>query len=225
VDDDDVIRELVYYALKSEGYKVVCFENTKKLLKQILSEKPALILFDLMMPYESGLELLRNLKEVKDTAAIPVILMTALTDESIRVEGLDSGADDYITKPFSVSELLARVRAVLRRTQGDTMLNPESLSLGQLSLNTKKRLVYTDGLEKQGITLTYLEFELLHCLLRHKDVAMSRDQLLDLVWKPDEDGGPADRNVDMQVRALRKKLGFCGDMIKTVRGIGYKISE
>lgn len=220
VEDEENIRELVYYALKSEGYKVLAFEGARTFWKHILLEKPSLIILDIMMPEESGLDILRTLKKSKDTAHIPVILLTAIQAEENRIEGLDAGADDYITKPFSVDELLARVRAVLRRS-GGTQKAPQGDSFNQhgLYLDPKKRVVLVQNAE---VGLTFLEFELLHCLLRHQDMAMSRDQLLDLVWKPDEEGGPSDRNVDMQVRALRKKLGPCGELIKTVRGIGYK---
>lgn len=214
IEDEDNIRELVFYALKSEGYKVVAFEGPVPFWKHIQLDKPSLILLDVMLPGESGFEVLRSLKQAKDLAKIPVILLTALKDECMRIRGLDSGADDYITKPFNVDELLARVRAVLRRVNAQT-------SMGELILNPESRTVLVQG---QEIDLTFLEFELLHCLIRHKDIALSRDQILDLVWKPGEEGGPSDRNVDMQVRGLRKKLGTCGDMIKTVRGVGYKVS-
>ena len=221
IEDEDGIRELLYYALKSEGYSVVTFENAQLFWKQIQLEKPALILLDIMLPKENGLDILRSLKRSKDTELIPVIMLTAVRDEQKRVEGLDSGADDYITKPFSVDELLARVRAVLRRSRTHEDAVTEKIVLGELFLDPKRRIVSVQG---QDICLTYLEFELLYCLLCHKDLAMSRDQLLDLVWKPGNDGGPADRNVDMQIRSLRKKLGSCGELIKTVRGVGYKVS-
>jgi len=220
VEDEASIRELVYYALKSDGHTVEGFESAPPFWKRLQSEKPGLILLDIMLPGENGFEILRGLKKAKDTAHIPVIMLTAIHDEDKRVEGLDSGADDYVTKPFSVSELLARVRAVLRRASGSQKEGIQ-LSLGELSVNVETRIATAQG---QEVELTFLEFELLYCLLRHKDIAMSRDQLLDLVWKAGEDGGPADRNVDMQVRSLRKKLGTCGDMIKTIRGVGYKIN-
>ncbi|MCL2398259.1 MAG: response regulator transcription factor [Defluviitaleaceae bacterium] len=221
VEDEDGIRELVYYALKSEGYSVVAFEDSQTFWKQIQLEKPAIILLDIMLPKENGLDILRSLKRSKDTELIPVIMLTAVRDEQNRIEGLDAGADDYITKPFSVDELLARVRAVLRRSRTHEEIVATELIFGELFMDTKRRIVSVQG---QDVCLTYLEFELLYCLLCHKDLAMSRERLLDLVWKASADGGPADRNVDMQIRSLRKKLGSCGELIKTVRGVGYKVS-
>ncbi|MCL1989193.1 MAG: response regulator transcription factor [Firmicutes bacterium] len=221
IEDEENIRELVYYALKSDGYKVTTFEGAKPFWKHMRLEKPSLILLDIMLPGENGFEILASLKQSKDTDKIPVVILTAVRDSLKSVEGLNSGADDYITKPFLVDELLARVRAVLRRTDSKNSKEDTSLVLGNIVLDTQTRLVWTENNE---VNLTYLEFELLYCLLKHKHLVMSRDQLLDLVWRPGDDGGPADRNVDMQIRALRKKLGSCGDMIKTVRGVGYKIS-
>ncbi|MCL2015412.1 MAG: response regulator transcription factor [Defluviitaleaceae bacterium] len=221
LEDEENIRELVYYALKSDGYKVTTFGESRQFWKHMRLEKPSLILLDLMLPGESGFDILAALKQSKDTESIPVVILTAIRDSLKSIEGLDSGADDYITKPFCVDELLARIRAVLRRTASPNSKEGTSLALGDIVLDTQTRIVWTENTE---VILTYLEFELLYCLLQHKNLVMSRDQLLDLVWKPGDDGGPADRNVDMQIRALRKKLGGCGDMIKTVRGVGYKIS-
>lgn len=222
VEDEDNIRELVYYALKSEGYKVTAFDSSINFWKHIAIDTPSLILLDIMLPGESGLDILRIIKKNKSTTHIPVIMLTAVKSEKDRIDGLDAGADDYITKPFSVDELLARVRAVLRRatTPNYADISSGGFNVNDLHLDLKKRLVTVEGIE---VKLTFLEFELLLCLLNNKDIVMSREQLLNLVWKIDEHGGPADRNVDMQIKSLRKKLGNCGDLIKTVRNVGYKI--
>lgn len=218
VEDDDNIRELVIYTLETTGLKAKGFAEGASFMEALALDTPELILLDIMLPGEDGLELLKKLKGSSKTKDIPVIMVTAKGTEYDKVIGLDSGADDYVTKPFGMMELVSRIKAVLRRS-GQT---PEKadLELHGVKINVKKHEVTVDG---EPITLTLKEFELLERLMRNHNIVLTRDQLLEDIWGYDFDGET--RTVDVHVRTLRQKLGKKGAMIETVRGVGYRIGE
>lgn len=218
VEDDDNIRELVIYTLETTGLKAKGFAEGASFMEALAFDTPELILLDIMLPGEDGLELLKKLKGSSKTKDIPVIMVTAKGTEYDKVIGLDSGADDYVTKPFGMMELVSRIKAVLRRS-GQT---PEKadLELHGVKINVKKHEVTVDG---EPITLTLKEFELLERLMRNHNIVLTRDQLLEDIWGYDFDGET--RTVDVHVRTLRQKLGNKGAMIETVRGVGYRIGE
>lgn len=217
IEDDQSIRELLAYALRKEGYETRLFEDGSTLLSVVDERKPELIILDIMLPGESGLALLKKLKSDPDTKSIPVILLTALSGEYDKVIGLDLGADDYIAKPFSVMELLARIRAVKRRTSSETVNHAE---FGGIEVDYLSRSAFVDGVE---LELTFKEFEVLYRFVSSPGRAFSRDKLLKDVWGYDFGGGT--RTVDVHVASLRKKLGEKGDLIRTVRNIGYKLGS
>lgn len=216
VEDDDNIRELVVYTLETAGLKACGFPEGTAFMEALASELPDLVLMDVMLPGEDGMELLRKLKRTERTKDIPVIMVTAKGTEYDKVIGLDSGADDYVTKPFGMMELVSRVKAVLRRT--GRVAESEIYTVREVSLDVKKHEVTVNG---QPITLTLKEFELLECLMRNQNIVMTRDQLLGDIWGYDFDGET--RTVDVHIRTLRQKLGDQGDIIETVRGIGYRV--
>lgn len=218
VEDDDGIRELVSCALKSGGYKVKAFPKAKPLYEELKNNVPSLILLDIMLPDEDGLTILGKIKSDLRLKEIPVIMLTAKTSEIDKVRGLESGADDYISKPFGVMELLSRIKAVLRRTAKQAV-ESELLEIDGCCLDASRRIVTYDDKE---VTLTYKEFELLMYLMRHRSIAVSRDKLMEMVWGYEFAGET--RTVDMHIKTLRQKLeaAGCTDMIKTVRGVGYK---
>lgn len=214
VEDDPSIRDLLAYALHKEGYETRLFENGSTLMDAIEEKEPELILLDIMLPGESGLALLKMLKAKPETSNIPVIMLTALGGEYDKVIGLDMGADDYIAKPFSVMELLARIRAVKRRSMS---VAQAVVSFEGIEVNTNSRSATIDGEE---LDLTFKEFELLYHLISHPGMVFSRDTLLEKVWGYGFHGGS--RTVDVHVATLRKKLGEKGQLVRTVRNIGYK---
>ncbi len=214
VEDDPSIRDLLAYALHKEGYETRLFENGSTLMDAIEEKEPELILLDIMLPGESGLALLKMLKAKPETSNIPVIMLTALGGEYDKVIGLDMGADDYIAKPFSVMELLARIRAVQRRSMS---VAQAVVSFEGIEVNTNSRSATIDGEE---LDLTFKEFELLYHLISHPGMVFSRDTLLEKVWGYGFHGGS--RTVDVHVATLRKKLGEKGQLVRTVRNIGYK---
>ncbi len=218
VEDDENIRELVLYALSSSGYAGQGFPEGESFLRAVEHSPPDLALLDIMLPGQSGLDILRCLREEPATARLPVIMLTAKTSEYDRVKGLDSGADDYISKPFGVMELLSRIRAVLRRVEKAPAAS--LLTAGSLTVDPARRTV-TDG--DRAIALTFKEFELLACLLRNRGLVLTREKLMELVWGFDFEG--ESRTVDMHIKSLRQKLGPLGELIQTVRGVGYKLSE
>ena len=216
VEDDDSIRELVCYALSTAGFEVQGFAEPDTF--RCAMDKPPLpdlILLDIMLPGEDGLHILKRLKNADRTAGLPVIMLTAKDTELDRVRGLDMGADDYVTKPFSVMELISRVKAVLRRI-GEQ--NRGELTVGSITLSAPQRQVTA---ENRPVTLTYTEFELLHALMRNCGIVLTRDHLMEQVWGCDAD--LESRTVDMHIKALRQKLGAVGGQIKTVRSVGYKM--
>ncbi len=218
VEDDDNIRELVIYTLETTGMKARGFSEGNSFMEALAFETPDLILLDIMLPGEDGLAILRRLKDSSKTKEIPVIMVTAKGTEYDKVIGLDSGADDYVTKPFGMMELVSRIKAVLRRT-GKTADSPE-LESGIVKLNVKKHEVTVNG---HPVVLTLKEFELLERLMRNRNIVLTRDQLLEDIWGYDFDGET--RTVDVHIRTLRQKLGEGGAMIETVRGVGYRIQE
>lgn len=220
VEDDSNIRELVVYTLETTGYKARGFEDERAFLEALALETPELVLMDIMLPGEDGMELLRRLKSSVKTQNIPVIMMTAKSAEYDKVLGLDSGADDYVTKPFGMMELISRIKAVLRRTEKSTIRTEDKIVLNNLTIDAKKHEVTVDG---NVINLTLKEFELLRRMMKNPNIVLTRDQLLEDIWGYDFDGET--RTVDVHVRTLRQKLGDAGGMIETVRGVGYRMKE
>lgn len=214
VEDDGNIRNLVLYSLTSAGYDAKGFECVEDFWNAFDEHEPDLVLLDIMLPGQDGIECLRRLREREQR--VPVMMLTARSSEYDKVLGLDAGADDYLTKPFGVMELLSRVRALLRRA-GQSSGNG-LLSAGLLTLDPARRTV-TCG--DTPVTLTFKEFELLHYLLRNQGIVLSREKMMDAVWGVDYPG--ESRTVDMHIKSLRQKLGPCGAQIVTVRGAGYKI--
>lgn len=218
VEDDSNIRELVVYTLESTGFQAHGFEDGSSFLEALALETPELVLLDIMLPGEDGLEILKKLKNSSKTKDIPVIMVTAKGSEYDKVVGLDSGADDYVTKPFGMMELISRIKAVLRRS--GKQQDKTKLTVGEISLDTKKHEVKVDG---ENVVLTLKEFELLEKLMRNQGIVLTRDQLLTEIWGYDFDGET--RTVDVHIRTLRQKLGEQGSLVKTVRGVGYRIGE
>lgn len=219
VEDDESIRELILYALKSGGYSVEGFASSAPLLKALQERVPDLFLLDIMLPDIDGLSILARIRDNLQLKTVPVIMLTAKTSEYDKVIGLDSGADDYITKPFGVLELLSRIRAVLRRT-GTSEPADSPLSFGGVVLDPARRTVTVKG---EPRILTNKEFELLRSLMKTPDIVLTRDNLMRNVWGFDFEG--ESRTIDMHIRTLRQKLGECGSLIKTIRGVGYKIGR
>lgn len=219
VEDERNIRELIVYTLESSGYSAKGFESGRELYTNLETKLPELILLDIMLPGEDGMEILNKLKNSEVTKDIPVIMVTAKGAEYDKVLGLDTGADDYITKPFGMMEFISRVRAVLRRT-GKEDKNQAILEHGKLQIMVRQHQVLVDGTK---VVLTLKEFELLKYLMENQGIVLSRDSLLGHVWGYDFDGET--RTVDVHVRTLRQKLGACGDLIEAVRGVGYRIGD
>ena len=216
VEDDDNIRELVIYTLETTGLKAKGFADGPAFMEALAFETPELILLDIMLPGEDGLELLKRLKSSAKTKNIPVIMVTAKGSEYDKVVGLDSGADDYVTKPFGMMELVSRIKAVLRRTVRAE--DKSDMELSGVYVNVKKHEVTVDG---QVVALTLKEFELLEKLMRNQGIVLTRDQLLTDIWGYDFDGET--RTVDVHIHTLRQKLGEKGRIICTVRGVGYRV--
>lgn len=216
VEDDDNIRELVIYTLETTGLTARGFAEGTAFMEALAFDTPELILLDIMLPGEDGLELLHKLKSSSKTKDIPVIMVTAKGAEYDKVVGLDSGADDYVTKPFGMMELVSRIKAVLRRA--GKVPDKADLEINGVKMNLKKHEVTADG---RKVVLTLKEFELLERLMRNQNIVLTRDQLLEDIWGYDFDGET--RTVDVHVRTLRQKLGEKGSMIETVRGVGYRV--
>ena len=214
VEDDVNIREIERYALKNSGYEVEEFESGESLFKRLERAVPSLLLLDIMLPDEDGLEILEKLRANKNTAAIPIIMVTAKTSELDKVKGLDFGADDYITKPFGVMELISRVKALLRRS-GRTHSSPV-LTFQNIKMEEDKHVV---SVSEKPCELTFKEYELLKLLLTNAGIVVGRDTILEKVWGTDFEG--ESRTLDMHIKTLRKKLGDAGVYIKTVRNVGY----
>lgn len=219
IEDEENIRELIKIALEGYGYQVEVFETAEEGLFYIKREKPDLILFDWMLPKMSGIDAVKEIRKDETIKKIPIILLTAREKELDKVVGLDSGADDYITKPFGVLELGARVRSLLRRT-GTSITTEQTILLGKITINLKTREVWFD---KEKIELTLKEYNLLVYLIEHQDRIVPREELLNQIWGYEYDGET--RTLDIHIRTLRQKLGEEGqEYIKTSRGVGYRIS-
>lgn len=216
VEDDSSIRELIAYTLHSAGFSAEGFDKPSAFWAAMEKELPALVLLDIMLPEEDGICILKKLRSSEKTKKLPVILLTARDSEYDKVIGLDSGADDYVAKPFGMMELLARIKALLRRTEGDKQT--EAYTMGELWLSKERHEVRVSN---QEVVLTLKEFELLCILMENRGKVMTRDQLLNSIWGYGFDG--ESRTVDVHVRTLRQKLGEGGRYIETVRGIGYKM--
>jgi DNA-binding response OmpR family regulator len=218
VEDDRDIAELVERYLQKAGFAIELLSSGRDALKAIADRTPDLLILDLMLPHVDGLEICRAVRSEPRTAAIPIIMLTARADESERIVGLEIGADDYVAKPFSPNELVARVRALLRRTQRQ----PETrdISYGPIHVDTERHVVSSSG---TAVALTAKEFLLLEYLLRHRGRVLSRDVLLTDVWGYKYTGGT--RTVDVHVRRLREKLPALGDALVTVKQFGYKLLE
>ena len=218
VEDDAAIRELEQYALQSSGYEVSSFESAEPFWQAMHAAEPELVILDVMLPGEDGFSILKKLRNTPSLRRLPIIMVTAKSSELDTVRGLDCGADDYLTKPFGVMELLARVRALLRRTQEET---PSAvMTLGDVTLDRESHRVTAGG---QEIALTHMEFELLAFLMAHAGKAVTREVLLDDVWGIAYSGDT--RTIDVHVRTLRQKLGDSGRLIATIRNVGYRMDE
>lgn len=218
VEDDDNIREMLLYALRSAGFTARGHGSGTSFWFALQSDTPDLVLLDIMLPGEDGLSILQRLRTSKSTASLPVIMLTAKTKEFDRVRGLDWGADDYILKPFSVLEVIARVKAVLRRVSAPS--EDGTIAVGGLLIDPGRRAAFWND---QELSLTYKEFELLYRLMANSGFVLSRSRLIAEVWGYDYIG--ESRTVDMHVKSLRQKLGEGAALIKTVRNVGYKIGE
>lgn len=218
VEDDSEIREMETYALTGAGYSVMAFGESVSFYKALSTQKPDLIILDIMLPNEDGLSVLNKLKKNSTTKYIPVMFVTARTTELDKVKGLDSGADDYLVKPFGIMEFLSRVKALLRRFVSESKEN--DVVLGPIKIDVLKHSATMDGLV---CDLTYKEFELLKMLIASPGIVFSRQQLMDKVWGVDF--VMETRTVDMHIKTLRQKLGKYGSIIKTVRNVGYKAEE
>lgn len=213
VEDDESIREIETIALKNSGHEVIGFENATTFFKRLEAIIPDLILLDIMLPDMNGNEILGRLRKKSETKKVPVIMVTAKTTELDMIKNLDDGADDYIKKPFSVMELITRVKVLLRRTKEE---EDEVMKFGELVIDNLRHEALIDG---EVVGLTFKEYELLRYLALNHSTVLSREAIMQRVWQTDFEGET--RTVDMHIKTLRKKLGDCGERIKTVRNVGY----
>ena len=216
VDDDNTIRDIEVYTLIQTGFEAKGFADGISMLEALKTEKPELIVLDIMLPGKDGVEVLKEIRQSPETRKIPVIMATAKGTEMDKIQGLDTGADDYLVKPFGVMEMVSRVKAVLRRCEPDE--KEEVLSIGEITLSDKERLVTVGG---ENVVLTFKEFEILKLFMQSPGIVFSRDKLLSEVWGVDYLG--ESRTVDMHIKTLRQKLGDAGALIETVIGVGYKM--
>ena len=216
VEDDESIRELVLYTLRETGFEAEGFENPALFWEAAAGTKPDLILLDIMLPGEDGITVLRKIRNMPDMEDIPVMMLTAKGTEYDKVMGLNYGADDYLPKPFGMMELVARVKALLRRSGRRNA--KDGYTIGDLRISTSKHEVTVSG---RPVALTLKEFELLALMMENQGIVFTRDQLLTRIWGYAFDG--ESRTVDVHIRSLRQKLGECGSLIETVRGIGYRM--
>ena len=222
VEDDAGIRELVVYTLQNTGLEARGFADGEALFAALREQKPHLLLLDIMLPGEDGISILRRLRAVRETAKLPVILLTAKNTEYDKVVGLDSGADDYVAKPFGMMELVARIRAVLRRTQDSPPCEGggRPLVAGSICVDERAHSVHVGADEVQ---LTLKEYQLLCLLMKNQGAVLTRDVLLENIWGYGNESET--RTVDVHIRTLRQKLGAGGALIETVRGVGYRMGE
>ena len=217
VEDDDNIREIETIALKNSNYLVKAFARATDFYRALNDILPDLVLMDVMLPDENGCDIVRRLRSQSATKRLPVIMVTAKTSEMDMVKGLDDGADDYIKKPFSVLELLSRVKALLRRSTEETA---QQLRVGDIQLDNARRIVLAQG---KSVELTYKEYALLRYLMINAEMVLSRESIMRFVWGTDFEGET--RTVDMHIKTLRQKLGPCGRQIGTVRNVGYVLQS
>ena len=216
VDDDNTIRDIEVYTLTQTGFEAKGFADGISMLEALKNEKPELIVLDIMLPGKDGVEVLKEIRSNPETRKIPVIMATAKGTEMDKIQGLDTGADDYLVKPFGVMEMVSRIKAVLRRCEPDE--KEEVLSIGEITLSDKEHLVTVNG---EKVVLTFKEFEILKLFMSNPGIVFSRDKLLSEVWGVDYLG--ESRTVDMHIKTLRQKLGDAGALIETVIGVGYKM--
>ncbi len=216
VDDDNTIRDIEVYTLTQTGFEAKGFADGISMLEALKTEKPELIVLDIMLPGKDGVEILKEIRSNPETRKIPVIMATAKGTEMDKIQGLDTGADDYLVKPFGVMEMVSRIKAVLRRCEPDE--KEEVLSIGEITLSDKEHLVIVNG---EKVVLTFKEFEILKLFMSNPGIVFSRDKLLSEVWGIDYLG--ESRTVDMHIKTLRQKLGDAGALIETVIGVGYKM--
>lgn len=217
VDDDPTIRDIEVYTLTQTGFSAKGFADGISMIEELKHEKPDLIVLDIMLPEIDGIEVLKKIRNDRETADIPVIMATAKGTEIDKIQGLDTGADDYLVKPFGVMEMVSRIKAILRRCE--TFKCKQILTFGEITLNDKSRMVTVNG---ENIILTFKEFEILKLFMQNLNVVFSRDSLLSAVWGIDYLG--ESRTVDMHIKTLRKKLKSAGNYIETVIGVGYKMT-
>ena len=216
VDDDNTIRDIEVYTLTQTGFEAKGFADGISMLEALKTEKPELIVLDIMLPGKDGVEILKEIRSNPETRKIPVIMATAKGTEMDKIQGLDTGADDYLVKPFGVMEMVSRIKAVLRRCEPDE--KEEVLSIGKITLSDKEHLVTVNG---EKVVLTFKEFEILKLFMSNPGIVFSRDKLLSKVWGIDYLG--ESRTVDVHIKTLRQKLGDAGALIETVIGVGYKM--
>ena len=216
VDDDNTIRDIEVYTLTQTGFEAKGFADGVSMLEALKTEKPELIVLDIMLPGKDGVEVLKEIRSNPETRKIPVIMATAKGTEMDKIQGLDTGADDYLVKPFGVMEMVSRIKAVLRRCEPDE--KEEVLSIGEITLSDKEHLVTVNG---EKVVLTFKEFEILKLFMSNTGIVFSRDKLLSEVWGIHYLG--ESRTVDMHIKTLRQKLGDVGSRIETVIGVGYKM--
>ena len=216
VDDDNTIRDIEVYTLTQTGFEAKGFADGISMLEALKTEKPELIVLDIMLPGKDGVEILKEIRSNPETRKIPVIMATAKGTEMDKIQGLDTGADDYLVKPFGVMEMVSRIKAVLRRYEPDE--KEEVLSIGEITLSDKEHLVTVNG---EKVVLTFKEFEILKLFMSNPGIVFSRDKLLSKVWGIDYLG--ESRTVDVHIKTLRQKLGDAGALIETVIGVGYKM--
>jgi len=217
VEDDENIREIVIYALTSAGFEAAGYETGDEFFTALDTGLPSLVLLDIMLPQDDGLTILKRLRNHPKTKKLPIIMLTAKNSEYDKVKGLDMGADDYISKPFGVMELISRINAVLRRSGAE---QEERIEISELTLDHSRREVRSGGAE---VKLTFKEYELLYCLMLNAGLVLSREKIITSVWGYDFEG--ESRTVDMHIKTLRQKLGESGRLIKTVRNVGYKLGD
>ena len=216
VDDDNTIRDIEVYTLTQTGFEAKGFADGISMLEALKTEKPELIVLDIMLPGKDGVEVLKEIRSNPETRKIPVIMATAKGTEMDKIQGLDTGADDYLVKPFGVMEMVSRIKAVLRRCEPDE--KEEFLTIGEITLSDKEHLVTVNG---EKVVLTFKEFEILKLFMSNPGIVFSRDKLLSEVWGIDYLG--ESRTVDMHIKTLRQKLGDAGKNIETVIGVGYRL--
>lgn len=218
VEDDLNIQEIESFALRNSGYEVISFNCAKKFYEECENKTPSLVILDVMLPDEDGLQIIQKFRKNLEWKAVPVLMVTAKTSEMDKVKGLDFGADDYLAKPFGVMELIARVNALMRRAYRE--VEEDSITVGGLTLDEKTHRVESNH---KFVELTFKEYELLKLLIKNKGMVMTRDIIMDKVWGMDYAG--ESRTVDMHIKTLRHKLGDEGKQIKTVRNVGYRLDE